>query len=125
GVDDGSGEDYSLISKLGGKTLVVKDGDTLLQSPNLGQILSEARDLYDTVSRSSYRTKQGGRDYQGVRMTFILCGTSSLRKIDSSELGERFLDCVIMEGIDNDLEDEILWRVANRVERNMGVEADG
>lgn len=125
GVDDGTGEDYSLISKLGGKTLVVKDGDTLLQSPNLGQILSEARDLYDTVSRSSYRTKQGGRDYQGVRMTFILCGTSSLRKIDSSELGERFLDCVIMEGIDNDLEDEILWRVANRVERNMGVEADG
>jgi hypothetical protein len=30
-----------------------------------------------------------------------------------------------MEGIDTELEDEILLRVANRTERNLGVEADG
>lgn len=125
GTSDETGDDYSLITKVSGKTLVTKDGDTLLQSPNLSQILSEARDLYDTVSRSSYRTRQGGRDYAGIRMTWLLCGTSSLRSIDSSELGERFLDCVIMEGIDDELEDEVLWRVANRAERALGIEADG
>lgn len=121
GGDDG---DVSLISQLRGKTLVTKDGDTLLQSPNLGQILSEARDLYDSVSRTHYRNAIS-RDYEGVRMTWILAGTSSLRSIDSSELGERFLDCVIMEQIDYDLEEEILWRVVNRAERNLAIEANG
>ena len=117
-------EDNSLLSKLYNKTLITKDGDTLLQSPNLGQILSEARDIYDSTSRTHYRNKMG-KDYSGIRMTWILCGTASLRSIDSSELGERFLDCVIMEGIDDDLEDEVLWRVANRAYRNTGIESDG
>lgn len=122
GYDAGDGKDHSLLAKCAGKTLVTKDGDTLLQSPNLGQILSEGRDVYDTVSRTSYRT-EASKDYQGLRLTWLLCGTASLRAIDSSELGERFLDCVIMEGIDDDLEDEILWRVAHRAKRNMAIEA--
>jgi hypothetical protein len=116
--------DHSLISKLNGKTLVTKDGDTLLQAPNKEQILSEARDLYDGTSRTHYRNATA-RDYEGVRMTWILCGTSSLRQIDSSELGERFLDCVIMEKIDEDLEHEILIRVAHKTEASMSFESDG
>lgn len=123
GFGDGQ-EDNSLIAQLYDKTLVTKDGDTLLQSPNLGQILSEARDLYDCTSRTHYRNRTS-RDYAGVRMTWLLCGTSSLRSIDSSELGERFLDCLIMEGIDDDLEDEVLLRVAYRAERNLSFEANG
>lgn len=117
-------EDHSLVAELNGKTLVTKDGDTLLQAPNLGQILAEARDIYDGTSRTHYRNGKG-KDYNNIRMTWILCGTSSLRQIDSSELGERFLDCVIMEGIPDELEDEILWRVANRVDRHMAVESNG
>lgn len=120
---DGAGkEDNSLITKIRGKTLVTKDGDTLLQAPNLGQILSEARDLYDGTSRTHYRNKMG-RDYSGVRMTWILCGTSSLRSIDQSELGERFLDCVIMENIDDEEEDDILMRVANKADRTLSMES--
>ncbi len=117
-------EDNSLLIRLKDKTLITKDGDTLLQSPNLGQILSEARDIYDTTSRTHYRNRMS-RDYQGIRMTWILCGTSSLRILDSSELGERFLDCVIMDGIDDTLEDEVLLRLANRNRRNLGMEANG
>jgi hypothetical protein len=117
-------EDNSLIPVIKDKTLITKDGDTLLQSPNLGQILSEARDLYDSTSRTHYRNAVS-RDYEGIRMTWLLCGTSSLRQIDASELGERFLDCVIMEGIDDDMEDEITWRVANRAARNVSIESDG
>ena len=117
-------QDNSLIALLPGKTLVIKDGDTLLQSPNLPQILSEGRDIYDCVSRTHYRNEKS-QDYVGIRMTWILCGTSSLRSIDSSELGERFLDCVIMDGINDDLEDEIIWRVANRASRSVTLETDG
>jgi len=117
-------EDNSLIIQLYDKTLLIKDGDTLLQSPNLPQILSEGRDIYDTVSRTHYRNKMG-KDYQGLRMTIILCGTSSLRQLDSSELGERFVDCVIMESIDDELEDEILSRVAVRADEVMNYESDG
>lgn len=119
--DDGS--DVSLISQINGKTLVTKDGDTLLQSPNLGQILSEARDVYDGTSRTSYRNDQS-REYMGVKMTWLLCGTNSLREIDTSELGQRFLDCIIMEGIDPDLEDEINKRVAHRAARNLAIESN-
>ncbi len=122
--DRSGAKDNSLIADLYDKTLITKDGDTLLQSPNLAQILSEARDIYDSTSRTHYRHGLK-RDYEGVRMTWILCGTSALRQIDTSELGERFLDCVIMEAIDIDLENQILLRVANRTDRGMGLEADG
>ena len=116
-------EDNSLINQLRGKTLVTKDGDTLLQTPNLGQVLSEARDLYDRTSRTSYRTK-ASKDYEGVSWTWLLAGTSSLRSIDSSELGERFLDCVIMDRIDPQLEDDILLRVANKSASSVDIEVN-
>jgi hypothetical protein len=117
-------EDNSLLETLRGKTLVTKDGDTLLQSPNLGQILSEARDIYDRVSRTHYRNKMG-KDYEGVSLTWLLCGTSSLRTLDNSELGERFLDCVIAEDVDEDVERDIGHRVALRALREIALVADG
>jgi hypothetical protein len=117
-------EDHSLIPLIMGKTLVTKDGDTLLSSPNRDQILSEARDLYDSVSRTHYRHGMN-RDYEGVRMTWILCGTNSLRELDSSELGERFLDCVVVDRVEDELEDEILLRKAHQADRCLNYEADG
>lgn len=119
--DGGADQDHSLIAQCRDKTLIMKDGDTLLQSPNLGQILAEGRDVYDRVSRSSYRNKSS-RDQEGVNMTWLLCGTASLRQLDSSELGARFLDCIVMESIDDELEDEILMRVANRAETNVALQ---
>ena len=116
------GEDHSLISKVAGRTLVVKDGDTILQAPNRSQILSEARDMYDCVSRSDYRNG-AGRDYEGIRMTWILCGTPSLRELDESELGARFIDCIVMEGIDDDEEDIIVRRKALRSIEDLDIES--
>jgi hypothetical protein len=66
-----------------------------------------------------------GRNYTGLRITVILCGTDSLRLLDSSELGERFIRVYIMESIDDAQEDAILWRVANRSARNLSVESNG
>lgn len=123
--EDATGDkDFGLIPKIKGKTLVVKDGDTLMASMNKDKILSEARDLYDCVARSHYGHGVA-RNYEGVRMTLILCGTASLRAIDQSELGERFLDCVILDGIPEELEDDVCRRVVYRTLRGMGKEADG
>lgn len=117
-------EDQGLIAKLMNMTLVTKDGDTLLQSDNLGRILGEARDIYDRAARTHFKTGTG-RDYGSVNMTWILCGTGSLRALDTSELGERFVTCVMMKGVDPELEDEVQWRLINRVNRTRGLEANG
>lgn len=125
GFKEGDGGDNkSLILRLRDKTLVTKDGDTLLQSPNKDQILSEARDIFDRTSRSDYRNGMGA-DHEGINMTWILCGTSALRAIDTTELGSRFLDCVIMESIDNDLEEEIGLRAVNAEERAVSIMCNG
>ena len=118
GYDDGSGENHSPLQAMKNKTLILKDGDTLLTTPNLPQLMAEARDVFDRVSRSSYRTKQG-KDWEGLNITWILCGTNALHKLDSSELGERFITVVIMDGIDDAMEDQVNLRVADRVIRNL------
>jgi len=117
-------EDHSLLPKLRGKTLITKDGDTLLQSPNVLQILAEARDAYDKKSRSSYRNK-ASRKYEGYNWTWILCGTEALRFLDTSELGERFIDCRIMSDIDDTLEVDICRRKFLEVRNNRGMQANG
>lgn len=122
--DGKDGEDNSLIPHIRGKTLATKDGDTLLQSPNLSQILSEARDIYDGTSRTHYRNKMG-KTYEGIRTTWILCGTKSLRRIDSSELGERFLDCLIMDEVNVVEERDIIRRRLYQENRNMSLLANG
>ncbi len=121
-LPDGSTKD--LATELNGMTLITMDGDTLLQLPNLQNVLSEARRLYDGTLNSHFKNATG-KDVSGHRMTWLLCGTASLRALDTSELGARFLDCVIMDKIDEDLEDEILERVANRAARHMAIESDG
>jgi hypothetical protein len=126
----GSSKDNSLIPLIANKTLVTKDGDTMLQAPNKAQIFSEARDLYDRVSRAHYRTGDQ-KTYEGIPLTWILCGTNALREIDRSELGARFLDCIIMEPSwlltdeGREIEDDILWRAANRAAEHVTIESDG
>lgn len=121
-TDDG--EDMSLAHEVRGRTLATKDGDTLLKAPNFREILAEARDIYDRVSRTHYRNATS-REYTGLRMTWLLCGTASLREIDESELGARFLDCVVMDDMEEEFETEVGWRAANQELRNMRMESDG
>ena len=118
-------EDNSLMAKIGGMTLVTKDADSLLSGTmNTGKILSQARDLFDGETRTFYGN-QMGREYVGLRMTWILCGTNALHALDSSELGARFLNCVIMEEMEGDTEADIAWRAVNRQARNVAFESNG
>lgn len=123
-ADSDGQEDVSLLAKARNKTLVTKDGDTLLQAPNLGQILSEARDVYDRVSRTHYRNKMA-RTYEGHNMTWLLCGTESLRSLDKSELGERMLDCIMIDDMSSEDEDEIGLRIAYRADQDVMLLSNG
>jgi predicted transcriptional regulator len=86
--------DASLIPKMHNKCMVMKDADTLINSSSRDRILGELRDIYDGESRAEYRNKVSG-DFEGIRVTFILCGTDELRALNRTFLGERFLDCEI------------------------------
>lgn len=117
--DDGAKNDLSLILEVMNKTLVIKDGDTLMQSPNLIQILSELRDVYDRAGRTNYRTV-GTRSYENVNLTILLHGTGQLHNLDHSEVGQRFLKCVVAEGVDFGEERRIALAKARNAARNLG-----
>lgn len=89
----------SLIPLIDKRTFVVKDGDTLLTAPNLNRVLAELRDLFDGTSRSHFRNKVS-EDYEGIRTTMLICGTDSLRQLNRTSLGERFLDVEILGDAD-------------------------
>lgn len=112
-LDREAKDDFSLAAKAKDKCLVIKDGDTLLKAPNKEQILSQLRAMYDRAVRTSYGN-QSSRNYEELSCSVLLCGTGSLRALDTSELGERFLDVVIMEAIDHDLENDILKKKARQ-----------
>lgn len=105
-------EDMSLILKLKGKTLIIKDGDTLLKNKDLQAILSQLRALYDRNLRTSFKNKMS-RNYEEIGVTVLINGTDSLIDLDESELGERFLHVKVMDGIDTALERDIMERKLN------------
>jgi hypothetical protein len=91
----GRKKDASLIPKIRNKTVVVKDGDTLINAPGRDKILAEMRDIYDGTSRVHYRNRVA-YDYNDVRSTFVICGTDEMRALNRTFLGERFLDIEIL-----------------------------
>lgn len=117
-------EDNSLIVKASGKTLVIKDADTQTNLPNRLQVLSEFRDIYDGSSRAFYRNKID-REYVGIRMGLILCGTEAIKNIDNSQLGERFLDCIVSETLSENDENRILLQAINSAEQSVNTSING
>lgn len=93
--------DASLIPQLHNKMVWNKDADTIMTSPNRDGILGETRELYDGESTAHYRNRKHA-SYAGHRMAFVWCGTDTLRGLNRTSLGERFLDCDIF--LDSDQE---------------------
>ena len=117
-VDRAGSENMSLAPQLNNKTLVIKDGDTVLSDPSLPKILSQFRAFYDKSLRSQYGNKMSA-DHESINATVIICGTSSLARLDASELGDRFLTCNVMDSIDDEVEDAVLDRIGYRMVDNL------
>lgn len=94
-TDKEGAEDHSLIKKMHGKTVIFKEGDTLLRSGAREKILSEMRDIYDGSSNAHFKTEVN-RDYDDIITTFIILGTTNMLELDASECGARFVDCVVL-----------------------------
>lgn len=111
-------EDHGLTPKIKNKTVLMKDADPLLQVRDRAGVLAEMRDFFDGSFDFYYRhgVSRKGRD---IKTSWIICGTEKLRDLDSTELGARFLDCVIMEGIDRELERDINRLKARRIGEQM------
>lgn len=123
-VDKEGTEDKSLMEKIKGKLLFVKDGDTLLKAANRDKILSQLRDAFDKVIRTTAGNEMS-RDYEGYAFCVGICGTKMLRELDTSELGQRFIDYVIFDEINEDDEDAVGWNVANQSSMEMAYKYDG
>ena len=117
-------EDFSILAKANNMTLVTKEGDTLLSSPMLNEILSQGRDVYDGTSSSEWRNRKSNRIYTSLRMTWVIAGTKSLRRLNRSNLGDRFIDCVITRP-DQQEEDDILNRAIRSAFRATKSISDG
>ncbi len=89
--------DNSLFPLIQGKTVVVKDADTLIKSSSRDTVMSELRDIFDGDSRSNYRVGNHSH-HENLRIGFLICGTDALRALSrDTYLGERFLDCEILD----------------------------
>lgn len=117
-------QDTSILPKIKGKTLATKDGDTLIKHPAKEEILAQARGLYDGSGRVHFNN-QVAFDYENLRFSWLLFGTNSLRDADHSDLGERFLDCSMLDKANEDAEKRINRAVRIQTFRDLGIEVDG
>lgn len=123
GYKDGSGKDFSLVERFNGFTVLLNEGDMLLKAPNRDAIMAQLRDLYSGVTRNDYRHKEA-EAYEGLRTTFILAGTPKLRMLNSSALGDRFLDCKIYERESEEEESELVRNVLRSTRRRVVSESN-
>lgn len=111
----------SLLGKIRGKTVFVKDSDPLIQNPMLPQIMAEFRDIYDGSSTAEYKNGVTRKE-TGTYTTFVLSGTETLRLLDDSDAGQRFLDFQIVEKVTDEMEVPIMRNMFKSMLRNGGKE---
>ena len=121
--DKEGSENMSLAKEANDKTLIFKDGDTLLSGSNLDLVLSQFRALFDKAVRVRFGNKMSW-DFEGD-CSIILCGTKTIRKIDSTDVGERFIDIVIYHRIDDNLETQINSKKIDQILDSRGGTAGG
>lgn len=124
-----SGQDGNeLFQLIDGKTVIINEGDMLLHATNKDQILAQIRDMWSGKIRAHYRNGVS-YDLSGLRTTFIIAGTNTLRKLNRSAAGDRFLDSVVYErankGSADKQEMDLLNRVALMALTRCGAESDG
>lgn len=116
--DSKDGVDKSLIPLINGRTFLINEGDTLLKQPNKEQLMSELRDLHFGISRCSYRNGKV-ETYDNIRTTVMIAGTPTLRGLNSSALGDRFLDISIYEKESKLAETRLVTNVSRMASQNI------
>jgi hypothetical protein len=95
GYRDKTGEDFSLLARVNRKCMVTSEGDVLFKSPNLDEIMSEMRRIFDGKSSKIYKTTKVDKWYDGLRTPWIICGTPAMIPKGQADIGDRFLKIYI------------------------------
>lgn len=124
GYRSADGKDNSLVGRIQGKCVIISDGDTLMQSPARDKILGELRRMYDKHLHGDYLNDVSIK-HDNIETSFILCGTDAIRALDSSSLGERFLNCEIFGDTDHEpYIDRSLHNTYNRLRAHLTNDTD-
>ncbi len=110
GFNDGSNEDFSLLSRINSKCLITPEGDVLISNPRFGELMSQQRRIFDGTSGATYKNKKEDMRWTGLRTPWIMAGTPALLDTDQSRLGDRFLKVIISQPTEDQKQD-ILRRV--------------
>jgi hypothetical protein len=95
GWKDGSGEDFSLLARVNGLTMITPEGDVIMSSPHFAEIMSQQRRIFDGTSSATYKNRKETMLYEGLRTPWIIAGTPALLDANQSRLGDRFLRLII------------------------------
>jgi hypothetical protein len=111
--------DPSLIPKLAGKTLVVKDFTTILDAPDISEIFSMLRDAYDGKCSKVFGNGVV-REYVS-RFTVLSGVTPKIYElgVQHHALGERFLKYLTADNLTREGEERIIARAMSNVGREV------
>lgn len=113
GLHSGQGG-KDIFQEINGMTVVLEEGDMLVNAPNRDATLAQIRDSWGGHVNAHYRS--GVKySYSGMRTTYIIAGTNTLRKLNRSAAGDRFLDVIIHEKRDKSITDPHEHKMLNRV----------
>jgi MoxR-like ATPase len=122
----GGGGDPSLIPKLNGKVLVVKDFTSILSLPDREQkeIFGILRDAYDGYCAKTFGNGIS-RSYES-RFTVLAATTPKIYDLAESHqsLGERFLKFLVGDNLHHLSEDEVITRAIENADRESAMHAE-
>lgn len=88
-------DDYSMLARMNGKTLITPEGDVLVNSKNFDETMANLRRIFDGSISQDYKTLKEQRRYDGLRCPIIIAGTHVMMRVMSQpQKGDRFLRIV-------------------------------
>lgn len=87
--------DLSLVPKVNNKCICIEDFTPILNETEQVQnrLYGELREAYGGKLSNYYRTPSGMKNFDDVKFNILACVTDRIRKINNTDLGERFLQC--------------------------------
>ena len=120
-VSSGPGREASLLPKLNGKTLVIKDGSAIqnMRETDRESLFGILRDAYDGSAGKDFGT--GAHKYFESRFSMLWGMTPSIYQLDSqfSALGERFLKIFIGEYLHHKNQIDVIKRAMGNVGKEL------
>lgn len=112
---DDAQKDCSFIARSNNKTWITCEFDTILSSPQYGELMGKIRRVFDGKTSATYGNMDKDRIYNALRTPWIRAGTWRMLSQDQSQLGDRFIRVIINDPTEQDRRE--IMRSAIRAER--------